>query len=83
MSEHSLTYVKNAMTDNSFYPALVLFEQANCIDSINFYYINSLTEIYSFFWCPFHMLPVELWEPNCTSSSLPVDRKYQKGAIKG
>jgi hypothetical protein len=30
------------------------------------------------------MLPVELWEPNCKStncksSSLPVDRKYQKG----
>jgi hypothetical protein len=25
------------------------------------------------------MLPVEHWEPNCTSSSLPVDRKYQKG----
>jgi hypothetical protein len=24
------------------------------------------------------MLPVELWEPNCKSSSLPV-RKYQKG----
>jgi len=25
------------------------------------------------------MFPVELWEPNCKSSSLPVDRKYQKG----
>ena len=26
------------------------------------------------------MLPVELiWEPNCKASSLPVDRKYQKG----
>jgi hypothetical protein len=25
------------------------------------------------------MLPVELWESNCKSSSLPVDRKYQKG----
>ena len=25
------------------------------------------------------MLRVELWEPNCASSSLPVDRKYQKG----
>ena len=25
------------------------------------------------------MLPVELWEPSCTSSSLSVDRKYQKG----
>ena len=34
---------------------------------------------YSFFWYLFHMLPVEHWEPNCTSSSLPVDRKYQKG----
>ena len=25
------------------------------------------------------MVPVELWESNCKSSSLPVDRKYQKG----
>ena len=25
------------------------------------------------------MLPVELWESNCKSSSLPVARKYQKG----
>jgi hypothetical protein len=25
------------------------------------------------------MLPVELWEPSCKASSLPVDRKYQKG----
>jgi hypothetical protein len=25
------------------------------------------------------MLPVELSKPNCKSSSLPVDRKYQKG----
>jgi hypothetical protein len=25
------------------------------------------------------MLPAELWEPNYKSSSLPVDRKYQKG----
>ena len=24
-------------------------------------------------------VPVELWEPTCKSSSLPVDRKYQKG----
>jgi len=28
-----------------FYPALVLFDQANCIDWINFCYILSLTEI--------------------------------------
>jgi endo-1,4-beta-D-glucanase Y len=27
---------------------------------------------------PFHMLPVELWDSNFKSSSLPVDRKYQK-----
>ena len=33
----------------------------------------------SFFWYPFHMLPVELWESNFKSSSLPVDRKCQKG----
>ena len=25
------------------------------------------------------MLPVELWEPSCKASSLPIDRKYQKG----
>ena len=25
------------------------------------------------------MLPAELWEHSCKSSSLPVDRKYQKG----
>jgi hypothetical protein len=25
------------------------------------------------------MLPVELQEPSCISSPLPVDRKYQKG----
>jgi len=25
------------------------------------------------------MLPVELWQPSCKSSSLPLDRKYQKG----
>jgi hypothetical protein len=25
------------------------------------------------------MLPIELWEPNCKYSSLPVDRKYQTG----
>ena len=25
------------------------------------------------------MLPLDLWEPNCKSSSLPDDRKYQKG----
>ena len=25
------------------------------------------------------MLPVELWEPKCKNSSLPVHRKYQKG----
>jgi len=29
------------------------------------------------------MLPVELWEPSCKSSSLPVDRKISKGAFKG
>jgi len=25
------------------------------------------------------MLPIEFWETSCKSSSLPVDRKYQKG----
>jgi hypothetical protein len=27
------------------------------------------------------MLPVELWEPNLKSSSLPVDKKYKSGNI--
>jgi hypothetical protein len=64
----------------SFYPQLVLFQQSNCIDWIHFCYLLSLTGIKdNFFWCPCHMLPVELWEPSCKSSSLPVDRKYQKG----
>ena len=36
------------------------------------------------FWYPYHMLFVELWEPSCKSSSLPVDRySISKGAIKG
>jgi len=52
-----------------FYPTLVLFEQANCIDWINFCYILSLTDLYSLLWYPCHTLPVELWEPNCKSSS--------------
>ena len=33
----------------------------------------------AFFWYPCHMLSHELWEPSCKSSSLSVDRKYQKG----
>jgi hypothetical protein len=37
---------------------------------------------YSLFWYPFHMLPDEHWQPNCKSSSLPLDRKYQKGRLK-
>ena len=61
-----------------FYPALVLFEQANYIDWINFCYLYTVTDQnIVFFWYPFPMLPVELWEPKCKSSSLPVDRKYQ------
>jgi len=60
-----------------FYPALALFEQANCSDWIFVIYCH--WQKYSFFWYPFHILPVELWEPSCKSSSLPVDRKYQKG----
>jgi hypothetical protein len=47
----------------------------------NFCYIHFLCshwQKYSFCWYPCHMLPVELWEPSCKSSSLPVDRKYQK-----
>ena len=61
------------------YPALVLFEQANGIAWINFCYILSLTEIYLFLIPLSHVTcTVELWKPNCKSSSLPVDRKYQK-----
>ena len=26
-----------------------------------------------------HALPVDFWKTSCKSSSLPVDRKYQKG----
>ena len=37
---------------------------------------------HSFFWYPCHMLPVELWETSCKSSSLLVD-KISIGAIKG
>lgn len=35
---------------NSLYPALVLFEQQNCIDRINVYFIQSLTEYHFFLW---------------------------------
>jgi hypothetical protein len=31
---------------------------------------------------PCCMLSVELWEPSCKSSSLPVDRKYQKRQLR-
>ena len=41
-----------------FYPALALFEQANCYTNI--YYIFSVTEIYFFFGTR-----IELWEPSC------------------
>jgi hypothetical protein len=63
------------MTTISFYLA---FELSNCIDCTHFCYLQSLRNN-SFFWYPCHMLPVELWEPSFKSSSLPVDRKYQKG----
>ena len=59
--------------------ALVLFEQSNFLDRISLCFILSLTELYSFFWYPCHVLPVELWETSCYSSSLPVHRKYRKG----
>ena len=45
---------------------------------IMFCSILSLTEIW-LFWYPCHILHGELWGPNSKSSSLPVDRKYQKG----
>jgi hypothetical protein len=38
----------------------------------------ALTEIWFFkYLC--HMLPIELWKTGCKSSSLFVDRKYEKG----
>ena len=61
-----------------YYPAFVVFEQANCIDWIIF-------SLYTFTDRKFsgtpvtYILPVEVWEPSCISSTLPVDRKYQKG----
>ena len=48
-----------------------------------FFVILSLTEIYnSFFWYHCHMLPAELWEPSCKSSSLPVDPKKKQKKTK-
>ena len=47
--------------------------QENCIDWINICYTLS-----DFFWYLFNGLPGELWQPNGKSSSLPVERKYQK-----
>jgi len=43
-------------------------------ESVNWVNIAFLVHMY-----PYYMLHVELWEPNGKSSSLPVDRKYQKG----
>jgi len=57
---------------------LVLFEQAYFIDWILFVkYCHWLK--YSFFWYPWHILPLSFRNHSCMSSSLPVDRKYQKG----
>ena len=64
--------------EHNIYPALNLFEQANCIDWIHFCYILTLTEIY-IFGTPLRMLHVQLWGPNYKSSSLPLGRKHQKG----
>jgi len=41
------------------YPATVLFEHANCIYCICFVMYWNWPK-YIFFWCPCHMLPVEL-----------------------
>ena len=51
--------------------------EINCIDRIHFFIPCHWTK-YSFCWYPCYMLPGELREPSCISSSLPVDRKYQK-----
>jgi hypothetical protein len=61
--DHNVLLMKNLLQADSFY--------------VKYSYILSLT--YSFSWYPLHVLPIELWEPRCKSSSLPVDRKYQKG----
>jgi len=42
-------------TTHSFYPALVVLEQAICIDWINSCYILSLIEMHSFFWYPCYL----------------------------
>ena len=59
-----------------FYPALVLFEKANCIDWINTVTNRNITFSGNSSTC---LLPVEFWEPYWKSNSLPFDRKYQKG----
>ena len=75
-SQNSLPrmFISSLISVNFLYPALVLFEQENCIDWIYFCYVLSLIKKIAL-----SDTPVELSEPNCISSSLPVDRKNQKG----
>ena len=47
-----------------------------CLDNVLRYIVTGRN--IAFFWHLCHLLPVELWEPNCTSSSFSVGRKYQK-----
>jgi hypothetical protein len=47
---------RQVLLENIFYPALVLFEQANCIDWIILFVIYCHWPKYIFFWYPCHML---------------------------
>jgi hypothetical protein len=67
------------ISSNHAYPALVLFEQVIALNADKFLLYTVTDRNIAFFWYPFHMLPVELCESTCKSSSFPADRKYQKG----
>jgi hypothetical protein len=67
------------ISSNHTYPAFVLFEQVIALNADKFLLYTVTDRNIAFFWYPFHMLPVELCESTCKSSSFPADRKYQKG----
>jgi hypothetical protein len=62
------------------YPALVLFEQSNCIDLTNVCYIQIVTEIFLYPFHMFYLLSFGKLVVNQFTSSL---QKISKGAIKG
>jgi hypothetical protein len=64
---HDMMFINRSMFWISMsYPALVLFQQTNCIDWLSFW------NKYSLFWGSCHLLPVELWEPSWKSNALPI-----------